>query len=203
VSAQVGVLPVRAAQTTGPFLESERLCGRRSLEGRRRDLYRHASLQVGDARIQIVEKSAVESAGVWRRAFLLSASASLLSASTKRNPTDADVIAASDQDRSVAFCTRHVGWRQDRDMDLGDLGSYRFLYKGETMIGAIMPRMPQVPQAASTFYIGVGDINRAADETRAGGGTILHGPSEIPGGEHSLTAVDPQGAIFGLVGPRK
>ena len=37
----------------------------------------------------------------------------------------------------------------------------------------------------------------------AGGGTIRHGPSEIPGGESSLAALDPQGAVFGLVGPRK
>ena len=71
------------------------------------------------------------------------------------------------------------------------------------MIGAIMPRMPQVPQAAWTFYIGVGDIDRAADAARAGGGTILQGPIEIPGGEYSLTALDPQGAVFGLVGPRQ
>ena len=112
-------------------------------------------------------------------------------------------LQASDQDRSVAFYTRHFGWRQEGDMDMGDFGSYRFLYQGETMIGAIMPRMPQVPQAAWTFYIGVGDIDQAADAARAGGGTILHGPSEIPGGEYSLTAVDPQGAVFGLVGPRK
>ena len=112
-------------------------------------------------------------------------------------------LQASDQDRSVTFYTRHFGWRQEGDMDMGDFGSYRFLYQGETMIGAIMPRMPQVPQAAWTFYIGVGDIDRAGDATRAGGGTILQGPSEIPGGEYSLTAVDPQGAIFGLVGPRK
>jgi predicted enzyme related to lactoylglutathione lyase len=112
-------------------------------------------------------------------------------------------LQASDQDRSVAFYTRHFGWRQDGAMDMGDFGSYRFLYQGETMIGAIMPRMPQVPQAAWTFYIGVGDIDRAADAVRAGGGTILQGPIEIPGGEYSLTAVDPQGAVFGLVGPRQ
>ena len=112
-------------------------------------------------------------------------------------------LQASDQDRSVAFYTRHFGWRQEGDMDMGDFGSYRFLYQGETMIGAIMPRMPQVPQVAWTFYIGVGDIDRAADAARAGGGTILHGPNQIPGGEYSLTAVDPQGAVFGLVGPRK
>jgi predicted enzyme related to lactoylglutathione lyase len=32
---------------------------------------------------------------------------------------------------------------------------------------------------------------------------ILQEPIEIPGGEYSLTAVDPQGAVFGLVGPRQ
>src|SRR3954451_23933820 len=34
------------------------------------------------------------------------------------------------------------------------------------------------------------------------GDTIRDGPSKIPGGEYSLTAVDPQGAVSGLVGPR-
>jgi predicted enzyme related to lactoylglutathione lyase len=58
-----------------------------------------------------------------------------------------------------------------------------------------------VPHAAWTFHIGVGHIDGAVDAVRAGGGAIPHGPSEIPAGEYSLSA-DPQGAIFGLVGPR-
>src|SRR3954447_22515727 len=33
------------------------------------------------------------------------------------------------------------------------------------------------------------------------GDTIRDGPSKIPGGEYLLTAVDPQGAVSGLVGP--
>jgi hypothetical protein len=37
----------------------------------------------------------------------------------------------------------------------------------------------------------------------AGGGTIRHGPSEIPGGESSLAALDPQGGIFGWGGPHQ
>ncbi len=89
-------------------------------------------------------------------------------------------------------------------MDMGELGSYRFLYRGETMIGAIMPRMPGVPQAAWTFYIGVADIDRAAHAVGAGGGgQLIYEPMEIPGGEYALAAIDPQGAVFGLVGPRK
>ncbi|MET0742379.1 MAG: VOC family protein, partial [Microvirga sp.] len=73
----------------------------------------------------------------------------------------------------------------------------------KTMIGAILRWLPLVPGAAWTFYLGVEDIDRAADAARAGGGTILQGPIEIPGGEYSLTAIDPQGAVFGLVGPRQ
>lgn len=51
-------------------------------------------------------------------------------------------------------------------------------------------------------YIGVEDIDTAMEKVKAGGGQVLDGPHEIPGGEYSLHARDPQGAAFGLVGPR-
>ena len=35
------------------------------------------------------------------------------------------------------------------------------------------------------------------------GGQVFNGPMEIPGGEYALNGADPQGALFGLVGPRK
>ena len=60
-----------------------------------------------------------------------------------------------------------------------------------------------MPLSAWTYYIGVDDIDRAVAAVTAGGGTIHHGPVEIPGGEYSLSGTDPQGAAFGLVGPRK
>jgi predicted enzyme related to lactoylglutathione lyase len=60
-----------------------------------------------------------------------------------------------------------------------------------------------MPASSWTYYIGVDDIDRATAALNAGGGKVLHGPNQIPGGEYSLTAVDPQGAVFGLVGPRK
>ncbi len=37
----------------------------------------------------------------------------------------------------------------------------------------------------------------------AGRDTVLHGISELRGGEESLTAIDPQGAAFGSARPRK
>jgi hypothetical protein len=71
------------------------------------------------------------------------------------------------------------------------------------MIGAIMPKPPQIPVSMWSYYIGVDDIDRAAEAVTSGGGRILNGPMEIPGGEYALNGMDPQGAAFGLVGPRK
>lgn len=112
-------------------------------------------------------------------------------------------LAAADDQRAIDFYTRHFGWRQEGAMDMGALGQYRFLYRGDTMIGAVMPKPPGMPQAAWTFYFGVDDIDRAATAVKEGGGRIVMGPMEIPGGEYSLDAFDPQGAHFGLVGPRR
>lgn len=52
------------------------------------------------------------------------------------------------------------------------------------------------------YCIGVEDIDAAMEKIKAGGGQVLNGPHQIPGGEYSLHARDPQGAAFGLVGPR-
>jgi predicted enzyme related to lactoylglutathione lyase len=112
-------------------------------------------------------------------------------------------LSTTDQDAAVAFYTSHFGWTQVGDMDMGEMGKYRFIQDNGVGIGAIMPKMPQMPVSAWTYYIGVDDIDRASSAVQSGGGTILHGPMEIPGGEFALNALDPQGASFGLVGPRQ
>ena len=112
-------------------------------------------------------------------------------------------LATTDPEGMIAFFTKHFGWTQEGVMPMGEMGDYKFLQHGGLGIGAVMPKMPQQPQSMWTYYIGVENIDRAAKAVTSGGGTIHHGPVEIPGGEYSLTGLDPQGAAFGLVGPRK
>ena len=111
-------------------------------------------------------------------------------------------LMTTDADAALAFYQRHFGWGQEGAMDMGSLGSYRFLQCGGVTIGALMQKTPQAPFPFWTYYIGVDDIGRAAAAIEAGGGKIIHGPHEIPGGEFSLSGIDPQGAPFGLVGPK-
>ena len=111
-------------------------------------------------------------------------------------------LSTTDQDRAVQFYTRHFGWTQQGDMDMGEFGKYQFIQANGVGIGAIMRKPPQIPVSMWTYYIGVEDIDRAAEAIKSGGGQVMHGPMEIPGGEFSLNALDPEGAPFGLVGPR-
>jgi len=112
-------------------------------------------------------------------------------------------LSTSDPDSAVDFYSRNFGWTQEGAMDMGEYGEYRFVQKDGVGIGAIMARMPDMPVTLWTFYIGVDDIDRAAKAITDNGGSILNGPMEIPGGEFALNGMDPQGASFGLVGPRK
>ena len=65
-----------------------------------------------------------------------------------------------------------------------------------------MARPKEVPVPLWLFYFVVPDIDAAAEKVKAGGGAVLNGPMEVPGGAWIIQATDPQGAMFALVGMR-
>lgn len=111
-------------------------------------------------------------------------------------------LTAPDQGAAVAFYGELLGLRQDGAMPMGELRDYAFWFAGETRIGAVMPQPPGAP-AGWFVYFSVDDIDAAHRRLEAAGGKALHGPSEVPGGVFAIGSADPQGARFGLVGPRK
>jgi uncharacterized protein len=111
-------------------------------------------------------------------------------------------LCSSDPASAWKFYGGQFGWTRDGEMDMGPLGKYEFI-KSDVGIGAIMPKMPEVPVSMWSFYFRVAEIDAAVELIKANGGTVFADPIEIPGGEFSLNATDPQGAMFGLVGPRK
>lgn len=111
-------------------------------------------------------------------------------------------LSTTDPDAAFAFYSRHFGWTKGEAMPMGELGIYQLLDHGGQTFGALMRAQPQQPEPAWTFYFGVADIDIAAEKTIRGGGRVLHGPAEVPGGEFIIVAEDPQGVVFALVGPR-
>mgnify|MGYP003647645907 FL=1 len=110
-------------------------------------------------------------------------------------------LASSDPAAALNFYHDLFGWEKDGEMDMGPMGKYEFL-RHDHMIGAVMPRPQELPVSAWTYYFRVPDIDAAADTIKKEGGQIVQPPTEIPGGDYSLTAIDPQGARFALVGAR-
>lgn len=111
-------------------------------------------------------------------------------------------LATSDTDAALNFYHDLFGWEKDGEMDMGPMGTYNFL-RHDFMIGAMMDKPDEMPVSAWTYYFRVADIDVALDLIKAKGGQILVEPIEIPGGEFTLNALDPQGAAFALIGARK
>lgn len=112
-------------------------------------------------------------------------------------------LSTTDQDGAIAFYTGLFGWRQEGAMPMGELGDYKFLYRDKGMIGAVMAKPSGMPRSNWVYSIGVDDIDRATAAVSGGGGALIEGPHQIPGGEYSAVCTDPHGVAFGLVGPRK
>jgi len=106
---------------------------------------------------------------------------------------------ARDQRRALDFYGTLFGWTRGDAMPMGPAGDYVFFHHGDLRLGGVMPRT-DIPSAWA-FYFAVPDIHAAKSAIEAGGGTVIMGPVPVPGGLHSVLAFDPQGAVFGVVGP--
>ena len=60
-----------------------------------------------------------------------------------------------------------------------------------------MTSPPGMPQAW-LFYIHVDDVDAAAEKVKAGGGQVVQGPMDVPGGDRIAMCVDPQGCAFAV-----
>ncbi|MGE4429203.1 MAG: VOC family protein [Sphingobium sp.] len=102
---------------------------------------------------------------------------------------------------ALSFYTTQFGWEKDGEMDMGPMGQYEFLRHG-SVIGALMPKSPEMPHGGWNHYFRVADVDEAVRIVGEEGGTVLFGPQEVPGGDWVIQGLDPQGAAFALVGSR-
>jgi uncharacterized protein len=108
-------------------------------------------------------------------------------------------LSTTDQDAGNAFYATVFGWRYPDKMPMGDMGDYVFVETAGQTIGATLRKPDQAPAPGWLFYFRAPDIDAAARQVRDGGGMVLVGPVEVPGGEKIIVATDPQGAAFGVV----
>ena len=109
-------------------------------------------------------------------------------------------LSTADPAGARSFYGTLFGWTSDEFMPMGEFGEYRFLAAGGTTFGAVCGLMPAGGESRWRYYIRVASISASTEALKAGGGTLSMGPHEVPGGDHIIIGVDPQGAEFALVG---
>ena len=106
---------------------------------------------------------------------------------------------AADGGKAFAFYEKMFGWTEAESLDMGPNGLYRIFAINGVPSGGMMTKMPETPAPFWQFYANVDGIDAAAERVRQGGGTILMGPHEVPGGSWIVNALDPEGVIFAMV----
>jgi hypothetical protein len=108
-------------------------------------------------------------------------------------------LATTDIDAALAFYTALFGWEKIKDNDMGPLGIYREFGRSGRPLGGMFKKPAEMPFPPNwLIYAKVADIESSAKAVKALKGTILHGPTEIPGGDLILQFQDPQGAAFAV-----
>jgi predicted enzyme related to lactoylglutathione lyase len=107
-------------------------------------------------------------------------------------------LSTSDPVAARKFYGDQFGWESGDFMDMGEMGEYRFLDHHGQRIGALCGVMSgQEPKWR--YYIRVPSIAKAKDAIETKGGKVVMGPMEVPGGDHIVIGIDPQGAFFMLI----
>ncbi len=110
---------------------------------------------------------------------------------------------AADLEGASAFYGQVFGWTKDHDVDMGAMGAYRiFAHRGKA-IGGMMKRPDTIPVPCWIYYFNVEGLDDALERVRRGGGQVMNGPFEVPGGSWTAQCLDPQGALFCLVSTRR
>jgi predicted enzyme related to lactoylglutathione lyase len=111
-------------------------------------------------------------------------------------------LLAADGETAMAFYGALFGWRK-ADADVDATGTYQVFSAGGRAIGGMLTKPAVVPVPFWLYYFNVGDIDAATKRVTAGGGGIIYGPAELPGGTWIVQCTDPQGAMFALEGRRR
>jgi predicted enzyme related to lactoylglutathione lyase len=109
---------------------------------------------------------------------------------------------ASDWQSAFAFYSGQFGWTKGDAVDMGEMGIYQLFAAGGDAIGGMMTKPADVPAPNWLFYFNVTDIDAAVARVTENKGQVVTGPMEVPGGAWIIQAMDPQGAMFALVGSR-
>jgi predicted enzyme related to lactoylglutathione lyase len=110
---------------------------------------------------------------------------------------------AGEGEGAFAFYSGLFGWTKAEAIDMGEMGVYQIFAIDGAQAGGMMTKMPDTPAAFWLYYFNVDAVDAAIARVTDGGGQIIMGPHQVPGGSWIVQCFDPQGAMFALVGSKR
>ena len=109
-------------------------------------------------------------------------------------------LATTDREAATEFYSALFGWQRRNAVEMGQpVGVYQEFGRPGLPLGGIYTKPDHVPFTPRwLIYAKVPDIEASLAAAAAGGGKVLTGPMEIPGGDRIAEIQDPQGASFAL-----
>ena len=111
-------------------------------------------------------------------------------------------LLADDWEKAFAFYRALFAWQKVQS-DADAAGTYQLFCAGGETIGGMFTKPPTQSVPFWLYYFNVENIDAAVNRVQAGGGQVLNEPFEVPNGNWVVQCVDPQDAIFALIGKRK
>jgi uncharacterized protein len=107
-------------------------------------------------------------------------------------------LMTSDYQAGFAFYSTLFGWKKSQAFDMGEMGTYQLFARNGGDIGGMMNKPDPGMPSAWTYYVRVANLAEATKRVSDNGGSVMTGPTEVPGGDQIVVAMDPQGAVFAL-----
>ena len=105
-----------------------------------------------------------------------------------------------DLDGAEKFYSELLGWKT---IDSGMPGmKYTLIKHDDKDAGGMMAMPPDIPEQVPSHwmtYIAVDNVDALAEKTKELGGTVMHGPQDIPGVGRFCVIQDPTGAAISLL----
>jgi hypothetical protein len=108
-------------------------------------------------------------------------------------------LATTDYETARRFYFELFGWTTTQDFDMGPMGIYAMFGRDGREYGGMFNKPPEMPMPPNwLLYASVTDLDDAVERVTSGGGQLLNGPMEVPGGDRIAQCLDAQGAAFAM-----
>jgi predicted enzyme related to lactoylglutathione lyase len=111
-----------------------------------------------------------------------------------------ELATTAEPDEAFDFYNELFGWEELGRHDMGPIGIYLLFGRNGKQLGGMFKKgdMGKPGPAYWVGYVRVKNLDDTVERIKAGRGSLLNGPMEVPGGDRIAQFSDPHGAFFAL-----